>query len=73
MTHQESDDESRRNILRGNTVLRSDVAMSELDGFGGPKAIGLHDDGIVVLVCAQVPDQPGVLHALTRIIVIGRS
>jgi hypothetical protein len=74
MTHQEPDDESRHNMLRGSTVLRSDVAMSEPDGFVDPKTIGLHDDGIVaLLVRAQVTDQPGVLHALTRTIVIGRS
>ena len=55
-------------------MLRSDVAMSEPDGFVDPRTIGLHDDGIVaLLVRAQVTDQPGVLHALTRTIVIGRS
>ena len=37
--------------------------------FLDPKAIGLHDDGVVaLLVRVNVPDQPGVLHALTRVI-----
>ena len=38
-------------------------------GFVDPKTIGLHDDGtIALLVRVQVPDQPGVLHTLTRVI-----
>src|SRR4051812_1903363 len=37
--------------------------------FVDPKAIGLDDDGtIALLVRVQVPDQPGVLHTLTRVI-----
>ncbi len=37
--------------------------------FIDPKTIGLHDDGILaLLVRVKVPDQPGVLHALTRVI-----
>src|SRR3954471_8961082 len=47
--------------------VRSEIA--EPSGFVDPKTIGLHDDGtIALLVRVQVPDQPGVLHALTRVI-----
>jgi energy-converting hydrogenase B subunit Q len=54
--------------------IRSVSARSEPDGFVDPKAIGLQDDGIVaLLVRVQVPDQPGVLHALTRVIVEHRA
>lgn len=39
------------------------------DHFIDPKPIGLHDDGVVaLLVRVKVPDQPGVLLALTRVI-----
>lgn len=55
---------------RGTTPglpVRAEVA--EPTGFVDPKTIGLHDDGtIALLVRVQVPDQPGVLHALTRVI-----
>jgi energy-converting hydrogenase B subunit Q len=45
------------------------VDDSETSSFFDPKAIGLHDDGTIALVVrVQVPDQPGVLHALTRVI-----
>jgi energy-converting hydrogenase B subunit Q len=47
--------------------VRAEIA--EPAGFVDPKTIGLHDDGtIALLVRVQVPDQPGVLHALTRVI-----
>src|SRR5687767_9918770 len=43
--------------------------IADPPGFVDPKSIGLHDDGtIALLVRVQVPDQPGVLHALTRVI-----
>src|SRR3954462_7175192 len=49
-------------------------AISEPIGFVDPKTIGLHDDGTVaLLVRVQVPDQPGVLHELTRVIVQHRA
>ncbi len=45
------------------------VEIVEPIGFVDPKTIGLHDDGtIALLVRVQVPDQPGVLYALTRVI-----
>jgi energy-converting hydrogenase B subunit Q len=48
---------------------RRRAEIAEPDGFVDPKTIGLHDDGtIALLVRVQVPDQPGVLHALTRVI-----
>lgn len=44
-------------------------AIAEPAGFVDPKSIGLQGDGIVaLLVRVQVPDQPGVLHELTRVI-----
>jgi energy-converting hydrogenase B subunit Q len=47
--------------------LRHEIV--EPPGFVDPKTIGLEDDGtIALLVRVQVPDQPGVLHALTRVI-----
>ena len=49
--------------------LPSRFEIVEPVGFVDPKTIGLHDDGtIALLVRVQVPDQPGVLHALTRVI-----
>jgi energy-converting hydrogenase B subunit Q len=56
--------------------LRDDLAPAldggkivESSGFVDPKTIGLHDGGtIALLVRVQVRDQPGVLHALTRVI-----
>ena len=57
----ESADES------GSRRMRAEIA--EPRNFVDPKTIGLHDDGIVaLLVRVQVPDQPGVLHTLTRVI-----
>src|SRR5215213_4182006 len=54
--------------------VRSGSEKHEPDGFVDPKTIGLHDDGTVaLLVRVQVPDQPGVLHALTRVIVEHRA
>ncbi len=48
---------------------RGTSEISEPLGFVDPKTIGLHDDGVVaLLVRVQVPDQPGVLHALTSVI-----
>src|SRR5688572_2538801 len=39
------------------------------DRFVDPKSIGLHDDGVIaLLVRVRVPDQPGVLYTLTRVI-----
>ena len=43
--------------------------IAEPVGFVDPKTIGLGDDGtFALLVRVRVPDQPGVLHALTRVI-----
>jgi energy-converting hydrogenase B subunit Q len=43
--------------------------IAEPPGFVDPKTIGLEAEGaIALLVRVQVPDQPGVLHALTRVI-----
>jgi energy-converting hydrogenase B subunit Q len=48
---------------------RGRVEIAEPIGFVDPKTIGLHDDGtIALLIRLQGPDQPGVLHALTRVI-----
>ena len=48
---------------------RARPEIAEPSGFVDPKTIGVHDDGtIALLVRVQVPDQPGVLHALTRVI-----
>ena len=53
--------------LRSGRHIRR--AISEPAGFVDPKTIGLHGDRIVApLVRVQVPDQPGVLHELTRVI-----
>src|SRR3954453_3967822 len=65
----ELDDQSRE-----SDVIRSTAAMPEPGGFVDPKTIGLHDGGVVaLLVRVQVPDQPGVLHALTQVIVNHRA
>lgn len=43
--------------------------VAEPAGFVDPKTIGLQEDGtLALLVRLQGPDQPGVLHALTRVI-----
>lgn len=48
-------------------VAGSRAEIAEPPGFVDPKTSGLQDDGaIALLVKVQVPDQPGVLHALTR-------
>jgi energy-converting hydrogenase B subunit Q len=74
MTHQDSGNRDGREDLRESDGLCGDCALSEPPGFVDPKTIGLHDDGIVaLLVRVQVPDQPGVLHALTRVIVEHRA
>jgi energy-converting hydrogenase B subunit Q len=50
-------------------IPESVPADSALDPFVDPKHIGLHHDGVVaLLIRVRVPDQPGVLHALTRVI-----
>ena len=51
-------------------VSPSETAADPLgESFIDPKSIGLHDDGVVaLLVRVKVPDQPGVLFALTRVI-----
>jgi energy-converting hydrogenase B subunit Q len=52
----------------------SSPARPEPVHFVDPKTIGLHDDGTAaLLVRVQVPDQPGVLHELTRVIVQHRA
>jgi energy-converting hydrogenase B subunit Q len=54
---------------RGQVPGRGSREIGEPNGFVDPKTIGLHDDDtIALLVRVQVPDQPGVLHALTRVI-----
>lgn len=74
MTHQEWAGGDEREAPRESDLLRSAAAISEPVGFVDPKTIGLHDDGVVaLLVRVQVPDQPGVLHALTRVIVEHRA
>jgi energy-converting hydrogenase B subunit Q len=53
----------------GSSHGRLHGEVAEPVGFVDPKTIGLHEDGtIALLVRVQVPDQPGVLHALTRVI-----
>src|SRR3954454_7730906 len=55
--------------MPGQASERDAVGLEPPAHFVDPKAIGLHDDGtIALLVRVQVPDQPGVLHALTRVI-----
>src|SRR5262245_53030564 len=55
---------------QGRTLRRqARREISEPSGFVDPKTTGRGDDGtIALLVRVQVPDQPGVLHELTRVI-----
>ena len=55
---------------RGDAArARRHRTIAEPIGFVDPKTIGLEDGGtIALLVRVRVPDQPGVLHALTRVI-----
>jgi energy-converting hydrogenase B subunit Q len=54
---------------QASTPRGRQTGLGEPDGFVDPKTIGLQNDGTIALrVWVQVPDQPGVLHALTRVI-----
>ncbi len=54
---------------RSVTEQDDGTGHDETERFVDPKSIGLHDDGTVaLLVRVHIPDQPGVLHALTRVI-----
>jgi energy-converting hydrogenase B subunit Q len=65
--HPDGGDETAASGAR--SAPRTDANLVMPDTFIDPKTIGLHDAGIVaLLVRVEVPDQPGVLHALTRII-----
>jgi hypothetical protein len=69
MTVPETPSAGHDELSRANRSLRGTSEISEPAGFVDPKTIGLHDDGTVaLLVRVQVPDQPGVLHALTSVI-----
>src|SRR4051795_3249186 len=74
MTVPETPSAGHDELSRANRSLRGTSEISEPAGFVDPKTIGLHDDGVVaLLVRVQVPDQPGVLHTLTRVIVEHRA
>src|SRR5689334_7499471 len=69
MTDSETSTDGHDELSRGRGVVRGNSEIPEPTGFVDPKTIGLHDDGVVaLLVRVQVPDQPGVLHALTSVI-----
>jgi energy-converting hydrogenase B subunit Q len=69
MTDSETSTDGHDEFSRMRDPVRSTSEIPEPAGFVDPKTIGLHDDGTVaLLVRVQVPDQPGVLHALTRVI-----
>lgn len=74
MTRQEPSTDDHDERLRPVYGSGSIPEILEPPGFVDPKTIGLHDDGVVaLLVRVQVPDQPGVLHALTSVIVKHRA
>src|SRR3954464_3660673 len=74
MTLPDAPDSDSGDDSRERHLISSTDAMSGPSGFVDPKTIGLHDDGVMaLLVRVQVPDQPGVLHALTRVIVEHRA
>ena len=64
----------RRAAIVAGTGAPSETASltvdeAAVDRFVDPKSIGLHDDGVIaLLVRVMVPDQPGVLYTLTRVI-----